>query len=62
MRALLLVLIAILGGCPDKKKSPPPPPAPGEGSTAPILQPTERKLDNAMDKNEDRAKPDPESP
>jgi hypothetical protein len=57
--ALLLVLVAILGGCPEKKK-PPPPPAAGEGSTAPILQPVENKLDKAMDKNEDRAKPDPE--
>ena len=60
MRSLVgLVVILALASCTSKKKAPPAEGA-GSGSTAPILQPVENKLDNAMDKSEDRAKPDPE--
>ncbi len=60
MRSLVgLVMILALAGCPAKKKAPPPEGA-GSGSTAPILQPVETKLGNAMDKTAQRAQPDPE--
>lgn len=60
MRTLVgLVVVLALAGCTSKKKAAPPE-ADGSGSTAPILQPVETKLDNAMDKNEQRATPDPE--
>ena len=60
MRTLIgLVVMLALAGCTSKKKVPPAEGA-GSGSTAPVLQPVETKLDNAMDKNEQRAKPDPE--
>ena len=60
MRTLIgLVVMLALAGCPSKKKAAPAEGA-GSGSTAPILQPVETKLDNAMDKNEQRATPDPQ--
>jgi hypothetical protein len=60
MRTLVgFLVVLVLASCTSKKKAAPVEGA-GSGSTAPILQPVETKLDNAMDKNEDRAKPDPE--
>jgi hypothetical protein len=56
--AAIVVVLALVGGCPAKKKSAPE--GAGSGSTAPILQPVENKLDNSMKKNEDRATPEPE--
>jgi hypothetical protein len=56
-----VAVVLLLCGCPEKKSAPKPAPAETEGTkTAPILQPVEKKLDNAMDKNENRATPDPE--
>jgi hypothetical protein len=54
----LVVALAVTAGCPAKKKAEHAPE--GSGSTAPILQPVETKLDNSMQKNENRATPDPE--
>jgi hypothetical protein len=59
MRACIgFVLLALVAACPAKKKAAPA--GDGSGSTAPILQPVETKLDNSMKLNEDRATPDPE--
>jgi len=56
-RAVLVVVLGLVGGCPKKAK----PSVESQGSsTAPILQPVENKLDNSMQVNENRAKPDPE--
>lgn len=60
MRAFALVVL-LCAGCPEKKKAVPPPAEPAAaGSSAPVLQPTEQKLDKAMDTNENRATPEPE--
>jgi hypothetical protein len=53
-----VVVLALVTGCPGKKKAAPA--GDGSGSTAPILQPVETKLDNSMKTNETRATPDPE--
>ena len=61
MRMLVgLVMVLALAGCTSKKKAPPPAAVEGSGSTAPVLQPVENKLDNAMDQNEKRAQPEPD--
>jgi hypothetical protein len=54
----LVVALVLTAGCPAKKKTEPA--GGGSGSTAPILQPVETKLDNSMQKNENRAAPEPE--
>ena len=56
----LVVMLTVMAGCPAKKKVAPE--GTGSGSTAPVLQPVETKLDNSMKANEQRATPDPEEP
>jgi hypothetical protein len=58
--AAVVFVLALASGCPAKKKAAPAGESTGSGSTAPILQPVENKLDDSMKKNEDRATPDPE--
>ena len=58
--AAVVIVLALVSGCPAKKKAAPAPESAGSGSTAPILQPVENKLDDSMNKNENRAAPDPE--
>lgn len=58
--AAVVIVLALVSGCPEKKKAAPAPEGAGQGSTAPILQPVENKLDDSMKQNENRAAPDPE--
>jgi hypothetical protein len=60
---MTLLAVLLCAGCPEKEKAAKAKAEAAGGSAsdhAPVVRPVENKLDNAMQKNEDRAKPDPD--